>query len=193
VDLEVERTIEGFSSLSGIAPEEMKKICFSHPVFLDFERGAIDSAKFREEVRATFNVPDATDESIDLAWNAMLAGLPAGKLALLQKLKERFQVFILSNTNSIHADYLHRISIPAASSHTSFEPFVHKVYYSHEIGMRKPDESIYRHVLNENNLNPSETLFLDDNLHNIEAAKKIGIQTIHILHPDHVTEALSSL
>jgi len=55
-----------------------------------------------------------------------------------------------------------------------------KVYFSFEVGMRKPDEAIFRFVLEENNLNPSTTLFVDDNLENIESAKKVGLQTWHL-------------
>jgi putative hydrolase of the HAD superfamily len=52
-----------------------------------------------------------------------------------------------------------------------------KVYLSYEMGMRKPDAEIFESVVSENNLVPAETLFIDDSLQHIEAAKKLGIQT----------------
>lgn len=49
---------------------------------------------------------------------------------------------------------------------------------SHEIGMRKPDESIYRYTLEMINVNPCEILFIDDSIENIDTAKKLGFTTI---------------
>ena len=52
--------------------------------------------------------------------------------------------------------------------------------------MRKPDSIIYTHLLNDNNLAPEQAVFLDDNMENSEAAGLLGIQTIHVKHPDQM-------
>jgi len=54
------------------------------------------------------------------------------------------------------------------------------VYFSHELGLRKPNSDIFEFVCIENNLNPSTTLFIDDSIQHIEGAKKCGLQTIHL-------------
>jgi putative hydrolase of the HAD superfamily len=54
--------------------------------------------------------------------------------------------------------------------------------------MRKPDEEIYEHVIRENQLIPSQTLFLDDYGINLEGARKTGLQTFHVQHPQSVLE-----
>jgi HAD superfamily hydrolase (TIGR01509 family) len=50
--------------------------------------------------------------------------------------------------------------------------------WSFQLRMAKPDLAIYRHVLAELGTQPEETLFLDDKLINIEAARALGIQAI---------------
>jgi putative hydrolase of the HAD superfamily len=47
--------------------------------------------------------------------------------------------------------------------------------------MRKPDEEIYKFIIQENNLNPETTLFVDDNFDNIKSAEKVGLQVWHLL------------
>jgi HAD superfamily hydrolase (TIGR01509 family) len=57
--------------------------------------------------------------------------------------------------------------------------------------MRKPDREIFDHVIRENELNPSETLFLDDNTDNLRGAEAAGIKTAQITHPDLIFSVFS--
>ena len=60
------------------------------------------------------------------------------------------------------------------------EDLFEKAYYSHVVKMRKPDAEIFQLVLNENRLEPSETLFIDDTASNFAEAEKLGIQIYHL-------------
>jgi len=60
-----------------------------------------------------------------------------------------------------------------------------KAYYSHEIGLRKPYPESFLYVLNKQHLNPGETLFT---LKNVEGAKQVGLQTIHLIPPATVLD-----
>ena len=51
--------------------------------------------------------------------------------------------------------------------------------WSYQLHMAKPDPEIYRYVLKELGTLPDETLFLDDKLVNIQAARALGIRAIH--------------
>lgn len=192
IDLSVEQTLRAFAHLSSRDVQQVNHEFIHTPGFLDYETGRLDDAGFRQFVREHFGV-QATDEAIDACWNAMLCGLPVGKLNLLKRLREHYQVFILSNTNNIHLDHIHRYMMPAPYGHKLLDDFVDVAYYSHRLGMRKPDADIYQHVLHENNLAPEATLFLDDNPHNVEAARALGIQTLLVLHPDEVTTYFDNL
>ena len=98
IDLDVDRTIKGFSALSGFSSEKVKDLYTSHPVFYEFEKGLVSEAGFREEVRNLFHSNGVTDGDIDDVWNSMLLGIPVQRLNLLNRLKESYRVMILSNT-----------------------------------------------------------------------------------------------
>ena len=70
----------------------------------------------------------------------------------------------------------------------SLAGFFDKAYYSHLMGCRKPEKESYRMVLDENGLVPAETLFIDDTLPNIEGARAVGLQTIHLQSPKTIMD-----
>jgi len=55
-----------------------------------------------------------------------------------------------------------------------------KAYYSHKMGLRKPEKDIFEFVLNDSGLLPEETIFIDDNLSNVTTAKSLGIEIVHL-------------
>jgi putative hydrolase of the HAD superfamily len=128
---------------------------------------------------------NVTDAQLDAAWNAMLLDIPREKYQLLTKLKSRYRVFLLSNTNNIHLQAVNKI-VSNDTGQKGLGHYFHKDYYSHLMNMRKPDPEIFLHVLTENNLMPAETIFLDDNIQNIDGAKSLDIQTAHITSPESV-------
>ena len=138
--------------------------------------------EFRAELK-DFLSGDFSDASIDRAWNAMLLDIPSAKLQLLERTKKTHRTFLLSNTNNIHLECFNKI-VKHTTGLDSIDSYFHKAYYSHLLKMRKPDDEIYLHVLEQNKLNPAETLFMDDNRDNLEGAKRVGIQAAHIAHPD---------
>lgn len=147
-----------------------------HTLIQEFEVGKMEVGEFRQMFCGIFNTAMHETE-FDSAWNAMLLDIPGERLELLRRLKQQYNIYLLSNTNFLH----HAFIIEYLRVHHGIENFdamFHKAYYSHTLGLRKPDEAIYRHVLNENNLNPSETLFFDDNAANIEGAKAVGVQCV---------------
>lgn len=187
LDLSVDTTLHSFASLSGMDGTQVKKLFVSSSGFLEYEKGLISDEAFRLFVRETYRV-EASDEKIDACWNAMLLGIPQVKLELLLRLKERYQVFLLSNTNNIHLQYINKKILPTLSGDHSLDPYFHKTYYSHLMKMRKPDAEIFMHVLNENGLNPTETLFLDDNADNIAGAQAVDIETVYVTSPDMIID-----
>lgn len=144
VHLSVAKTIQALAKLSGTSPQEIQEAYVKYPVFFSYERGEISDMEFRTQLRKEFSF-EATDEEIDQSWNAMLLDLPHDKLQLVEKLKGKFTVFVLSNTNNIHIQYLNNIFLKGEVLDTYFN----KCYYSHEVGMRKPEPEIYQHVLRD--------------------------------------------
>lgn len=178
INLDEERTIQKFSAFSLLTVGEIRERILKFDTYFDFETGKISETNFRNEVRNQFKV-EATDEEVDECLNAMLLDIPIERLNLLQSLKPRFNLFLLSNTNSIHLRKFNEIIYHTASV-KSIDPYFNRAYYSHLVGLRKPNQEIFEKVLEENKLNPSTTLFIDDNQANIEAADQVGILTHHL-------------
>lgn len=141
-----------------------------------YEVGKLDELEFIQKLTPLCNTDDLL--KIREAWNSILLNFPLNRLEFIQMISSRFQLFLLSNTNNTHIDkFEHK---EGQSFARDFYSCFEKVYFSYEIGKRKPDESTYRYVMNNHNLIPKKTLFIDDKLENIEGAKNEGLQTWHL-------------
>lgn len=187
LDLSVEHTLQAFTSLSKFDRNQVLEIFASTSDFEVYEKGGMSDAEFRQFIRRVYS-SEASDIEIDACWNAMLRGIPVRKLELLKKLMTRYQVILLSNTNNIHLSYINQVILPAVSGENSLDPYFHRTYYSHLMQKRKPDAEIFEQVLQENNLVPEQTLFLDDNELNVKGANALGIKTVHVTTPDLILE-----
>lgn len=163
---------------------------FSHKghdsLFDQFEQGLISSSEFRDGIRKVTGIESLSDAGIDQAWNSLLIGVPEPNHDLLLKTKEKYRTFLLSNNNEIHynwiIDYLHR-----EHQLDSNDVFFEKAYYSHLMRMRKPNPEIFEFVMEENKLDPTETLFIDDSPQHLKTADALGLNT-HLLTSDETLE-----
>jgi len=139
---------------------------------LSFEVGAISPEDFIGGFQK--QLPNASKEDILKAWNAVLADFPFYRLEFLQELSKKYRLFLLSNTDSIHINTFEEKS--GVSFYKDFYDCFEKVYFSFDIGMRKPDPKIYQFVLEQNNLVAENTLFIDDKTENTDNAAALGIK-----------------
>ncbi len=181
LDLAVDQTVQAFANLAGITQEKATSIFHTSPEFNLYEKGGMTDQQFREFLKSAYT-PRASDAEIDHAWNQMLRNIPVIKLQLLERLKKQYNVLLLSNTNEIHLTYINSKLLPKEAK--SLDQYFHRAYYSHRMLKRKPDAEIFQQVLDENNLVPEQTLFLDDNLMNVKGAESVGIKTVHVTTPD---------
>jgi len=119
-----------------------------------------------------------SDEVFDEAWNAMLIRIPEERATLLKRLSERYPLYMLSNTSSLHVEVFEPMFRESAG--VSIHEVFTKIYYSHEIGWHKPDHEAWEFVIRDAGIKPEETLFLDDSIHNVKASQELGFQAIHI-------------
>jgi glucose-1-phosphatase len=174
INIDYSLTSQAFAKLGLPNFDSLFSQAKQNPLFDLYEKGLVPSSEFRNELKKYVG-PSTDDATIDKAWNAMLLDVPAERLQLLKNAKATHRTFLLSNTNDIHIEtfngYLQKtFGIPDLSGHFD------KLYLSYKVGMRKPDKEIFDLVLSENNLQPHETLFIDDSVQHVEAAKKLGIQ-----------------
>jgi len=147
-----------------------------------FEKGQISEQEFIASFAAVLKGNDK-DSFIRTAWNSMIIGIPKKKAELLTYLRPKLRVFILSNTNSIHVAYFNEI-LQQNYGISNFSEICEKAYYSYEMGLRKPDPGIFSSLLNDSSLLAEETLFIDDNTNNTEAAAGLGINVMHCLQEE---------
>lgn len=156
------------------------------------ETGSITAAAFREGIRKAAGNPALTDAEIDAAWNSLLVGVPPNVHGVLLAVKQHYRTFLLSNTNQIHYDFILdylKKEYQLSNNDGLFE----KAYYSQQMLKRKPDPGIFEQVIQENNLVPAETLFIDDTPGHLEGAKKAGLQTLLMTaHPEKLGEFLAA-
>jgi len=182
-----ERTQQAFKDLGIPNVESFFAHKGHHSLFDDFETGTISAAQFRDGIRSYAQNPNLTDNEIDHAWNSLLIGVPDGNHELLLSLKGKFRIFLLSNINEIHLDYVNKY-LKSTFNLEGNEVFFDKIYYSHLVGKRKPNQEIFEQVLSENNLVKEETLFIDDSPQHLKTATEMGIQTYLMTYPDTIQQ-----
>ena len=151
----------------------------------DYETGLIDSRQFRDVIRNHY-LSAPSDTVIDEAWNALLVGIPEPRLRLLESLRDTYRIFLLSNSNEIH--YLkYREEFQKQYGYQDFNELFEKVYFSYRLHLKKPDPAIFKLVLDKNKLDPAETLFIDDTLMHVEAAREVGINGYHLKEGENLS------
>ena len=150
-------------------------------LFIPFEIGQLTPEQFRNGIRQNTHAT-LTDAEIDHAWNAMLGDLPPERWKLLETARKYYRTFLLSNTNAIHLPYYFNYLQQVYGTH-GYTHLFERTYYSFELGLRKPHADIFEFVLNDSGIAPQETLFIDDFIENIETARKLGFQTVHLHAP----------
>jgi FMN phosphatase YigB (HAD superfamily) len=161
-----------------------------HAIFNDFETAAITPAEFRAEIRNAAHNPSLTDEEIDAAWNSLLIGVPEKIHDVLLEVKKRYRCFLLSNNNEIHYNYIVDY-LKKEHALADYSEYFERAYFSQQMFLRKPNVEIFLQVIEENKLNPEETLFIDDSPQHIEGAKKAGLNTLLMdVHPKELKDFL---
>lgn len=141
-----------------------------------YEIGKIDELEFIQGFQK--HLPNVELTEIRAAWNSILGDFPLKRLEFLQMIASKYRLFLLSNTDHTHIEkFEHKEGQTFARD---FYGCFEKVYFSYEIGIRKPDENAFKYVINNHNLNPKKTLFIDDKKENTDIAEKLGFKIWNI-------------
>lgn len=177
-------TVAGLAEL-GYNPQYKASGGKNDDVVVQLEKGLIRPDEFIMEVLALLK-DGVNEQDVTRAWNAMLLDFPEKRCQLLKSLKKDYKLYLLSNSNQIHyncytREFLQKYGFELS---TLFE----KEWYSFNLGMIKPDTEIFSYILNDGDLNPSETFFIDDTFVNVEAAGSLGIRTYHLTGEEDITD-----
>ena len=158
--------------------EELQKIHISQeseellPILQQYEMGLVSTDKFLTFFEERLSI---SEDKLKRAWNSILLDFPKERLRFIQNLSEskKYRLFLLSNTNDLHISWIQQNW--GMEQYNAFKICFEQFYLSHEINLRKPNNNIYEFVLTSNDLEPKETLFIDDTKENTDAAKALGI------------------
>ena len=120
-------------------------------------------------------------------WETMLTGAIEGTVEILKALKtsEQYRIYAITNWSAE--------TFPVAQARYDFLKLFEGISVSGELKMRKPFPEIYQYTLEKYAINPSEAVFIDDNLKNIKAAEALGIHAIHFQNPKQLGRELEGL
>lgn len=162
----------------GLGEEFVKRYNQNYHIHRDFERGKISEKDFIEQM-LNWLEHKITAEQFIRYWSSIFS-LNTDVISLLPKLKEKYKLYLLSNTNSIHQKYGYQ--------HYDFLRIFDKLFLSHEVGYVKPEEGIYRAVENFSGLPSEEHIFIDDIAEYVEAAKQLGWDGIQFTGYENLLE-----
>jgi len=179
-------------------------------VFLDVFEGDRQKMKWffdeictfdwNENQDAGYPIAKATEERVALfpeheklirmyygRWEEMLGEAIDGTVQILKRLIDSQKYRIVALTNWSHETF------PIALQRFEFLHWFEGIVVSGEEKTRKPFKEIYELTLNRFDIKAENSLFIDDNLRNIEAAKALGIHTIHFTSPEKLRSSLQHL
>lgn len=144
-----------------------------HPLFQLIKEVDLGRVR-REQFLAAFHEmcrPDVTDQQILDAYCTMIT-VPVSRLALMKRLREKYNVYLLSNIGDVHWDYVLRTTRELGYP---MDECFHHCFCSFQLGLSKPDPAIFQRVIEESGVVPGESLYIDDFDDNIKAGTEAGL------------------
>lgn len=178
-------------------PEYLYRKVFKDESELKHFLEKVCTPEWNEEQDAGRTLAEATDfllkeypeheENIRLyynRWQEMLAGAIEGTVEIFEKLKKtkRFKIYALTNWSAE--------TFPIALEKYQFLSWFDGVVVSGTEKKRKPFPEFYQILLDRYQVKAEETIFIDDNLRNVDAAKQVGLDAIHFRTPEQLNEEL---
>ncbi len=143
-----------------------------------FEKGLLTTERYRDYIRRiTSSI--LSDDDIDDIVNAILIDVPRERVELLQRVRLHYKLFLFSNTNQINYDCF-TVRLRKKFGFDIFQECFDAAYFSHFIHLRKPAKEGFELILDEQHLVPEKTLFIDDIEKNLEGARAVGINGLHL-------------
>ncbi len=188
IDLDVDTCINRLRDICGLDESAFRERFTS--VLLKYEQGQIGDENMIWHFQQCNK--EINPREIVKAWNSMLLTIDASVLTMLDGLKADYNLHLLSNINGFHARWIDRYLSKEMNKSDFLTHYFDKVFYSHEIHMRKPQERIYNYVTKEIEVTDlSEILFIDDKLENVAAAKAYGWNAILHIPSDRIANKIS--
>lgn len=156
------------SKISKLSPQQIYDIIFVSGLERLYDEGKISTKNFFKQIsnKLKLNIPFKEFKQIweDIFW------LNEGIEEVIMRLKEKYKLFLLSNTNQLHFEF--------AKNKFDILTFIDEYILSYKIGYTKPDAKIFYEALKKSMVSASQCIYIDDIKEHIDAASKIGINGI---------------
>ena len=173
VDVQRDRAVRNFKAI-GVSDADSLIDSYHHKgIFIDIENGDIDASEFCH-LLCQHTGREIAREDIESAWKSIIDVPAEYKLEYLHELRKTHKVFLLSNNNPILMDWACAPGFTASGN--ALSDYFDKLYISYRMKCTKPDLQIYKMMIEDSGITPSEALFIDDSEANINAAKECGLQ-----------------
>ena len=183
LDIDYHLTSQAFEKLGFSDFKKMYSQYAADELFENLETGKVTNDDFFIKLKSIKS--EVTSLQIAEAWNAMLLRFRTNSFDYIEQLSGNYKIFLLSNTNAIHHAAFSKLF--ESKYNRSMDAYFTKAYYSHQIGLRKPNQNIFDFVLKDASIKAHETLFIDDSFNNIETAEKLNWET-HLLQKEELIE-----
>lgn len=173
-DLDKQKAVEAFKSLGIQEAEKYLDPYLQSGPFLEVENGKTDAAGFIAAMQE-LSGRELSFAQVQNAWLAFITGISRKKLDYILSLRDRhYNTYLLSNTNPFIMDWACSERFPWG---LPLDAYFDKMYFSYKAGFTKPDERIFKYMLEDSGIKPDETLFVEDGKANIDTAGKLGFRT----------------
>lgn len=188
VDLDIEDCKKVFKETLGYNDiDQIIDACHQKGIYGDLEEGTLSAEEFRSIVLAGSR-PGSTPEMVDEAMSHILVGIQPYKVAMLKKLAQEYDLYMLSNNNAICLPYSRAMFAEAG---IPLEDIFKKCFFSFEMKALKPSAAFYKAVVEQIGLPAEEMFFIDDSQRNVDGSIAAGLPAVYY-EPGTDLEALIS-
>ena len=184
IKLAYERVLENVCRSAALSRDELIEILEEPGGYRDMERGAVTFREFYEFIADKAGYRGSLHDFREI-WSDFFDGAIPGTEDLLDRIRRKYRVAFLSNSNEVHAEVIPR---RFASLFKKDDRFV----FSHRFRVAKPDPEIFRRALEVLGALPQNVVFIDDLLENVLAARGEGIRSFQFVDAEQLRRELTS-
>jgi putative hydrolase of the HAD superfamily len=181
INFSFEPVVKTLHKSCSISRAEFEAVLWDKVLVRRYERGEISTEEFHNNLceRASLNM---TLPQFCETWSSVFMPDPLVSEELLTKLKRRYPLILISNTNEAHVDFIR-------AKYRLLNYFDHLVF-SYEVGSLKPDTKIFEHAIAASSLPAKALFFTDDREENIVAAAALGMHAHQFVSEPKLVEAM---
>lgn len=184
IKLAYERVLAAICADASVSRDELVDLLEEPGAYRDMERGAVSFYEFYEFLCDHAGYRGSIRE-FHRTWSDFFEGTVPGIEDLLDRIRERYRIAFLTNSNEIHAEV---IPTRFAGLFLKNEQFV----FSHRIKAAKPDPDFFRKALESLGATAQESVFIDDLLENVLGARALGIRAFQFADARLMTRELEA-